>query len=37
VLSFVFNLDRAMAEGVSQPKVDVPEAVRFDEDGRAVG
>jgi flagellar biosynthetic protein FlhB len=37
LLSFVFNLERAMAEGVPQPKVDVPEAVRFDEDGQAVG
>ncbi len=37
VLAFVFNLDRAMAEGVEQPKVDVPQAARFDETGRAVG
>ena len=34
VLSFVFNLDRAMAEGVQQPKVDVPQAARFDEEGK---
>lgn len=34
VLAFVFNLDRAMAEGVVQPAVDVPEAARFDEEGR---
>ena len=36
VLAFVFNLDRAMAEGVSQPAVDVPAAVRFDENGNAL-
>lgn len=35
VLAFVFNLDRAMAEGVGQPQVDVPAAARFDENGRA--
>jgi flagellar biosynthesis protein FlhB len=35
VLAFVFNLDRAMAEGISQPQVDVPSAARFDEQGRA--
>lgn len=35
VLAFVFNIDRAMAEGVSQPAVEVPGAARFDEDGRA--
>lgn len=34
VLAFVFNLDRAMAEGVSQPVVDVPPAARFDEHGK---
>lgn len=34
VLAFVFNLDRALAEGVAQPKVDVPPAARFDESGR---
>ena len=34
VLAFVFNLDRALAEGVVQPKVDVPPGVRFDESGR---
>jgi flagellar biosynthetic protein FlhB len=33
ILAFVFNLDRAMAEGVSQPVVDVPADARFDEDG----
>ena len=34
VLAFVFNLDRAMAEGVSQPVVDVPPAARFDANGK---
>jgi flagellar biosynthetic protein FlhB len=37
VLAFVFNLDRALAEGVVQPKVDVPPGARFDESGRAAG
>ncbi|UAK22975.1 flagellar type III secretion system protein FlhB [Sphingomonas nostoxanthinifaciens] len=35
VLAFVFNLDRAMADGVVQPQIDVPEAARFDENGNA--
>ena len=35
VLAFVFNLDRAMAEGVVQPTIDVPPAARFDENGNA--
>jgi flagellar biosynthesis protein FlhB len=35
ILAFVFNLDRAMAEGISQPQVDVPSAARFDEHGKA--
>jgi flagellar biosynthetic protein FlhB len=35
VLAFVLNLDRAMAEGVSQPAVEVPAAARFDENGNA--
>lgn len=34
VLAFVFNLDAAMAQGIAQPDVDVPENARFDEDGR---
>jgi flagellar biosynthesis protein FlhB len=34
VLAFVFNLDRAMAEGIPQPQVDVPGEARFDENGR---
>lgn len=34
ILAFVFNLDRALAEGISQPDITVPEAKRFDERGR---
>jgi len=34
ILAFVFNLDRAMAEGIVQPDIDVPGAARFDEEGR---
>jgi flagellar biosynthesis protein FlhB len=34
VLAFVFNLDRAMAEGIPQPEVEVPSEARFDENGR---
>lgn len=34
VLAFVFNIERAMAEGHGQPAVDVPGPVRFDENGR---
>jgi flagellar biosynthesis protein FlhB len=37
VLAFVFNLDRAMAEGVRQPNVEVPTAARFDEHGQLDG
>ncbi len=35
VLAFVFNIDRAMAEGISQPVVEVPAGARFDENGNA--
>ncbi|HWI87238.1 MAG TPA: flagellar type III secretion system protein FlhB [Sphingomonas sp.] len=35
VLAFVFNLDRAMADGISQPVVEVPAAARYDEHGNA--
>jgi len=35
ILAFVFNLDRAMAEGVLQPQIEVPAAARFDEDGKS--
>lgn len=34
ILAFVFNLDRAMAEGIVQPDVAVPTDARFDEEGR---
>lgn len=36
ILAFVFNLDRAMADGIVQPAVEVPVGARFDEEGRAV-
>lgn len=35
ILAFVFNLDRAMADGISQPVVEVPPGARFDENGKA--
>lgn len=34
VLAFVFNLDRALAEGRAQPEVAVPPEARFDENGK---
>ncbi|WCT72911.1 flagellar type III secretion system protein FlhB [Sphingomonas naphthae] len=34
VLAFVFNLDRAMADGISQPEVIVPADARYDADGK---
>ena len=34
ILAFVFNIDRAMAEGRTQPVVEVPGEVRFDENGK---
>ena len=37
IMAFVFNLDRAMAEGVTQPAVAVPPAKAFDESGRRAG
>jgi flagellar biosynthetic protein FlhB len=37
VLAFVFNIDRAMAEGRSQPDIEVPDEARFDENGRSEG
>jgi flagellar biosynthesis protein FlhB len=33
VLAFVFNLDRALAEGIEQPAVNIPGDARFDENG----
>lgn len=35
IIAFVFNIDRAMAEGIAQPEIAVPEGARFDEEGRA--
>lgn len=35
VLAFVFNLDRIVAEGGTQPDIEVPTGARFDEKGRA--
>jgi flagellar biosynthetic protein FlhB len=37
ILAFVFQLERALADGVPQPSVDVPEGKRFDENGHQVG
>ena len=37
VLAFVFRLDSALAEGLEQPSVLVPEGKRFDENGRRAG
>jgi flagellar biosynthetic protein FlhB len=34
ILAFVFNLDKAVAEGRGQPVITVPEGKRFDERGR---
>lgn len=34
VLAFVFQLERAAAEGIVPPEVDVPDSHRFDPDGR---
>lgn len=34
VLAFVFQLERAVADGLSQPAVDVPPSHRFDPEGR---
>lgn len=34
VLAFVFQLERAAADGLSQPAVDVPPSHRFDPEGR---
>jgi flagellar biosynthetic protein FlhB len=33
ILAFVFRLDQAMAEGIVQPDITVPEGARFDEEG----
>ena len=34
VLAFVFQLERAVADGLSQPAIDVPPSHRFDPEGR---
>ena len=34
ILAFVFNIETALAEGVSQPVIEVPPAARFDADGK---
>lgn len=34
ILAFVFNLDRAMADGIAPPSVLVPEAKRYDAQGK---
>jgi flagellar biosynthetic protein FlhB len=36
ILAFVFRLDQAMAEGIVQPDVTVPQGARFDEDGQSL-
>ena len=37
VLAFVFQLERAAAEGMAPPDIDVPASHRFDPDGRRQG
>ena len=34
ILAFIFNLDAALAAGRDPPDIDVPDHIRFDEDGR---
>jgi flagellar biosynthetic protein FlhB len=36
VLAFVFNIETALAEGATQPDIEVPGDVRYHEDGRKV-
>jgi len=36
VLAFVFNIDTAIAEGITQPNIDVPGGVRYDENGNRI-
>jgi flagellar biosynthesis protein FlhB len=36
VLAFVFNIERALADGAMQPTVDVPTARQFDEHGKKI-
>ncbi|PTD27295.1 EscU/YscU/HrcU family type III secretion system export apparatus switch protein [Sphingomonas fennica] len=35
IIAFVFNIDRAMVEGIAPPVVEVPAGARFDSEGRA--
>jgi flagellar biosynthesis protein FlhB len=35
ILSFVFNIERALAEGIAQPAIIVPGEKQFDENGKA--
>lgn len=35
ILAFVFNLERALADGIRQPDITVPETKRFDENGKS--
>jgi hypothetical protein len=37
ILAFVFQLERAVAEGRSQPDVEIPVSHQFDPDGRRQG
>jgi flagellar biosynthesis protein FlhB len=37
VLAFVFQIERALEEGWSPPRIDVPDGKRFDENGRPTG
>jgi flagellar biosynthesis protein FlhB len=34
ILAFVFNIEQALAEGVSQPDISVPQGKHFDTDGK---
>jgi flagellar biosynthesis protein FlhB len=36
ILAFVFNIEQALAEGVSQPDILVPKAKHFDTDGKKI-
>jgi flagellar biosynthesis protein FlhB len=36
ILAFVFNIERALSEGASQPVIVVPPARQFDEDGKRI-
>ena len=36
ILAFVFNIEQALADGISPPDISVPEGKRFDTDGKKV-